>query len=240
MKFIAVSSGKGGTGKSCVTAYTGAALSKRGQRVLIVELGGSSRSADLILGSSNTILFDFLDCVAGRCDLQKAIVQTDYDSNLYILPGPPLGIPISLEQPWLDRFLEQIGQEFDFVLFDSVDYHIFPPAIVDTILLVITPESLAIRSTAMHARAVFEAGAKEVRLVINNVSAEVMPMYGARDFDDVIDTIGAQLIGVIPHSPILQYSSNNAQSLEDASLTAHVFANIAARLMGEHPLLLIK
>ncbi|MFV0402095.1 MAG: hypothetical protein ACK5LX_15945 [Oscillospiraceae bacterium] len=240
MTTIAVTSGKGGTGKSCVTAYTGVAFAKRGKRTLVVEMGGSPRSLDLILGAQNDILFDYSDVVHGRCEVSKAIVQTAYHSGLYLMPGPPLPVPLVPEIKWFRTFLRSFKDAFDIVLLDGVNFHAFPPVLTDNILLVVTPESLAIRSTGMHSRALYDAGAKEIRLVINNVSAQVMPMYGARDFDDVIDTIGAQLIAVVPTSPILQYCSNNAQAVDEGSLTVQVFDNIAARLLGEHPLLLVK
>jgi septum formation inhibitor-activating ATPase MinD len=65
-------------------------------------------------------------------------------------------------------------------------------------------------------------------------------MKDIRDFDDIIDTVGAQLIGIIPYSPILQYASNNAAPIEEGSLTLEVFENIAARLLGQRRKLLIR
>lgn len=240
MKTIALASGKGGTGKSCIGAYTGVALAKRGYRVLLIELGATARSLDLILGSEQDIIFDFSDVVAGRCITRNAIVPTAYHENLYLLPGPPLPSFFMPELGWLKEFLEDLEPLYDIILLDGVDFHALPPALVETILLVVTPDSLAIRAAAMYSRALFEAGATEVRLVINKVSPVVLPMYGARDFDDVIDTIGAQLIGVVPTSPVLEFSSNNAQKLEEEILPVEVFENIAARLLGERPHLLVK
>lgn len=237
---ITLTSGKGGTGKSCVAAYTGEAFAQKGKKVLLVEMGATARSLDLILGAQNDILFDFSDVVEGRCEIEKAVVQTSYNKNLYLLPGPLLPFTFRPEIAWFRDFLGYLENRYDIVILDGVDFHVFPLELADTTLLVITPDSLAIRSTAMHARALYDAGAKDLRLVINHVSSQVMPMYGARDFDDVIDTIGAQLIAVVPESPILQYCSNNAQQLEQGSLTAQVFENLAQRLDGGYPHLLVK
>lgn len=237
---VAMTSGKGGTGKSCVAAYTGAAFAKEGKKVILIEMGADARSLDLILGAQNDILFDFSDVVQSRCDVKKAVVQTAYDKNLYLLPGSPLPFSYKVDISWYRSLLDYVSGVFDIVILDGVDFHSFPPELTDTILMVISPESLAIRSSAMQARGLYGVGADNLRLVINNVSPQVMPMYGARDFDDIIDTIGAQLIAVIPESPILQYSSNNAQQLDKSSLTVKVFDNLAQRLSGEHPVLLVK
>lgn len=237
---ITLTSGKGGTGKSCVAAYMGVAFAQKGKKVVLVEMGANARTLDLILGAQNDILFDFSDVVEGRCEIDKAVVQTAYHENVYLIPGPPLPFIHRPKISWYRSFLDYLNENFDIIILDGVDFHVFPLEFTDTTLLVITPESLAIRSTAMHARALYDAGADNLRLVINNVSAQVMPMYGARDFDDVIDTIGAQLIAVIPESPMLQFCSNNAQQIESGSLTWQVFDNLAERLDGGHPHLLVK
>lgn len=237
---IAVTSGKGGTGKSCVASYTGVAFAKMDKKVLIVEMGGQSRSIDLILGTHNDILFDFSDIAKGSVDIKQAVVKTAYEENLYILPGSIVPSQSMMGLGWYRRFFSTLKEVFDIIILDGVDFYAFPPELAETIIMVITPESLSIRAAAMHSRALYDAGADDIRLVINDVSAKVMPMYGARDFDDIIDTIGARLLGVIPESPILKYSSNNAQRVDEGSLTVQVFDNIAKRLLGEHPLLLIK
>lgn len=236
---MAVTSGKGGTGKSCVAAYTGVAFAKTGKRTVIVEMGATARSADLILGTSNDVLFDFSDIASGKIDIKKTVVKTSYE-ELFLISGPIVPMQVMLDLSWYVSFFKTLKEVFDVIILDGVDFRIFPTVLAETILLVVTPESLAIRAAAMHSRALYDAGATNIKLVINDVSAQVMPMYGARDFDDVIDIIGAQLIAVIPESPILKYSSNNAQKVDAGSLTIQIFDNLAQRLMGEHPPLLVK
>ena len=87
---ITLTSGKGGTGKSCVAAYMGVAFAQKGKKVVLVEMGANARTLDLILGAQNDILFDFSDVVEGRCEIDKAVVQTAYHENVYLIPGPPL------------------------------------------------------------------------------------------------------------------------------------------------------
>jgi len=239
VKVVAVTSGKGGTGKSVVAAYLGMALADRGQRVLLLELGSSFRSLDLITGMQNSVVLDTGDVLLRGAAVEDAAVVCDgYDGNLALLAAG-----INGERCWPDQFtqlLDRLGDAYDCVVVDGVELAAMDLAQFHTILMVLTPDSLCVRACAHHARALYAGGAQNLRLVINNVPPRILPMYGAQDFDDVIDMVGAQLIGVIPASPKLQYSSNNAQPLDEETLTVKVFENMAARLMGEQRPLLVR
>jgi len=239
LKCIAVTSGKGGSGKSCVAAYTGAALAKSGNRTLLLELGGTFMALDLIVGMKEQAVFDSTDVFAGRCDAQKAIVPTAIQRNLHLLPAGLNPVADATDAD-LQALLETLGKSYDFIIVDGVDFSVFSPKFADMVLQVLTPDSLCVRACAQQAVELNQAGVKQLRLVINNVPPQVLPMYGAKDFDDVIDLVGVQLIAVIPASPKLQYSSNNAQALDEESITVKVFDNLAGRLLGKRLPLLIR
>ena len=73
-KILSVLSGKGGTGKSTISAALAVSLAARGHRVMAVDLDIGLRSLDLLLGMENRIIFDIGDILAGRCELQAACV----------------------------------------------------------------------------------------------------------------------------------------------------------------------
>lgn len=239
MKSIAITSGKGGTGKSCIAAYTGAALAMQGRKTLLLELGCGYRSLDIIAGVQDQVVYDIADVLSGCCDLEKAIVQTRYHEKLFLLPAG-LSPAAGVDNTWLGGVLRTLSTEFDMVILDGVDFAAFSPKLVDIVLQVLTPDTLCIRACAQQSRALCELGAKQLRLVINQVPAEILPMQGARDFDDIIDQVGAQLIAVIPESPKLRYASNNARRLDPESITVRVFGNLAGRLQGKRLPLLIR
>ena len=60
---IAVVSGKGGTGKTSLTAGVGEALALMGHRVLCIDCDAGLRNLDLALGLTDRALMDFSDVV---------------------------------------------------------------------------------------------------------------------------------------------------------------------------------
>lgn len=239
VKCVVLCSGKGGTGKSCIAAYTGAALAKAGHKSLLVELGAGNRSLDLIVGADNEVVYTVQDAMAGRCQPAEAVLAAEIQPGLYIMPCALDGY----ELPEPERFeplLAALGRDYECILVDCMDTALFPTPVADAFWLVVTPDTLSVRAATQKSRELHAAGAREVRLVINQVPAQVIPIVGVEDFDDIIDMVGAGLIGIVPHSPKLQYCSNNAEQLDSESLTVQVFDNLAARLMGQRRQLLIR
>jgi len=238
LKCIVFCSGKGGTGKSCVAAYTGAALANAGKKTLVAELGSNASSLEIILGVRNAA-FGALDILAGRCDASEAMVEAEKFPQLMLMPsGGSPGESVQGEENI--RALLGTLYSYDFVIVDGADLSCFPVGFCSTFVLVATPDTLSVQASAQLARQLYRSGARDVRLIINHVPARIIPISGAEDFDDVIDVVGAQLLGVIPASPKLAYCSNNEQPLDPESITVKVFENIAGRLMGQRRPLLIR
>ena len=60
---IAVSSGKGGVGKTTFTANIASKLAKRGLRVCMIDLDLGLNNLDVIMGLENKVVFDVVDAV---------------------------------------------------------------------------------------------------------------------------------------------------------------------------------
>ena len=97
---IAVVSGKGGTGKTSLTAGVGTALASSGKKVLCVDCDIGLRNLDLALGLTDRALMDFSDVAQGRCSLDAAVVAHPRLKNLYLLTAPvrSRGRPVTEEQ----------------------------------------------------------------------------------------------------------------------------------------------
>lgn len=238
MKLIAVCSGKGGTGKSCVSAYTAAALAALKKKTLVIDTCHGPGSLDVILGLQDMAVFNLHDVLGNLCDIQKAILPVPGNKSLFLLPAgiPPGKTAGSIS---FSDMLKAVRFDYDFVIIDNPPEGFNFKAAFMT-LLVTTPDTLSVRTAAQKSRELYGYGAKNVRLVINNVPPRVIPMKSFVDFDDLIDQAGARLIAIIPSSGKLQYAANNGLTLSPESLTSQVFNRLAQRIRGRQEPLLIR
>ena len=85
---IAVTSGKGGTGKTSVTAGVAAYLSEIGRSVLCIDMDIGLRNLDIALGLNDQALMDFSDVALGYCPLRRAAVEHPTLKGLSLLTAP--------------------------------------------------------------------------------------------------------------------------------------------------------
>lgn len=97
-KIIAVTSGKGGTGKSTVCAGLGYTLAKQGHRTLLIELDFGLRCLDIMFGMENSIEYDLGDVLSGKKKALEAITQVNMASNLNLLCAPKTLTSVSADQ----------------------------------------------------------------------------------------------------------------------------------------------
>ncbi|MBE9471133.1 MAG: P-loop NTPase, partial [Chloroflexi bacterium] len=84
---ITVTSGKGGVGKTILTANLGVALAMQGHRVVVIDADVGLRNLDMMLGLENRIVYDLVDVVEGRCRLRQALVRDKRLAELFLLPA---------------------------------------------------------------------------------------------------------------------------------------------------------
>lgn len=230
---IMLASGKGGTGKSTVSVLLGAALAARTNRVLLVELDSGLRSVDIIAGVCGDTVYDLEDVLCGRCIPEKAVVESALYKDLFVISAPYSGGHIGAGA--LHTFVEKLAPAFDFVLIDTAAGMGAPfeaaSEVCDQAILVLTPDPVALRDGRIVADALYERGCAQVRLLINRVPRS-LENTGVSDLDECIDTVGAQLIGVIPESAQVMHASTASARLEKTSLAARAFAAVARRLCG--------
>ena len=69
---IVVTSGKGGVGKTTVTANLGVQLAKNGCRVVVCDLDFGLNNVDVVLGVENLASFDVIDAIEGAAPNRRS------------------------------------------------------------------------------------------------------------------------------------------------------------------------
>ena len=226
-----IASGKGGTGKSTLAVHLGGRLAALGKRVLLIELDSGLRSVDLIAGVCGKTVYDLEDIFSGRCEADKAVVESPAFPGLFLISAPYSGGSIRPER--LRLLTGRMNGSFDFILLDTAaglgDAFTAALGAANGALVVINPDPVTARDGRIVADSLFDAGLTNVRLVINR-AADKNPI---RDLDECIDTVGAQLIGVVPESAALAAAAAEGRPLTGNGICAAALENIARRLLGQ-------
>lgn len=241
-KIIMVASGKGGTGKSTLSVLIGAALAARGKRVLLIELDSGLRSVDIIAGVCGKTVYDIEDILSGRCEADKAVVESPVYPRLSVVSAPYSGGQIRPEA--LRVMTGKMAEVFDFILLDTAA-GMGPPflaakSVASMGIVVITPDLVTMRDGRLVADELFASKFAEVRLVINRVNRGRGAFNPVKNLDECIDTVGAQLLGVVPASQHIALAAACGEAIEPGTLEKRVLDSIAARLLEEEAPLLIR
>ncbi|MDF2567810.1 MAG: minD [Oscillospiraceae bacterium] len=236
-RIIAITSGKGGVGKSSVCVGLGYALADLGKKVLMIELDFGLRGLDIMLGAENQIVYDLGDILSGNCEVEQAVVGAGEHPNLGLIAASS-NLDFSYDTEKIFLLCENMRKYFDYIILD-MPAGIGPNVsvatkVADLILVVATPDPVCIRDGNKLVSIMNQSHAKEMRLVINKASLRNIKSKVVRDLDDVIDGIGLQLIGVIADDISVQTAFAKGMRLDASDKNTTAFRNVARRIDGEY------
>ncbi len=241
-KIIAVTSGKGGTGKSTVCAGLGYTLAKQGHRTLLIELDFGLRCLDIMFGVEDSIKYDLGDVLNGRQEVLKAVAQVPMASNLSILCAPKTLTSVSAEQ--IVNICRSVKKYFEYIIIDTgagINSHVFDIVEQANLILVVsTPDPVCIRDASLMSDEFYNRGNKSQRLIINKISKKVVGDKLISNLDEIIDKVGVQLIGVIPDDFKMTIATGKGTPIPTNSEALRAFDAISKRLGGEFVPLTVK
>ena len=234
---IAVTSGKGGTGKTSITSGTAASLALMGRSVLCIDMDIGLRNLDISLGLNDRALMDFSDVALGRCPLARAAVSHPDLKGLSLLTAP-LSLPASLTADKIRALLNIARSMYDYVLIDSpaglgTGFRLATCG-ADRALVVATNDASSLRDAQHTVMELDRFPRGTLHLVVNRVRGKLLRSMHAT-IDDAIDTAGLPLIGVVPEDPQVILCANQGLPLTSRGRRGAALAcwNIAQRLEGK-------
>lgn len=238
-ELLAVLSGKGGTGKTSVCAGIAAALAADGKKVLCIDCDVGLRNLDISLGMSDCGALSFLDISEGGYPLDRAAEHPIYPKLKFLTA--PMNRPVEQIDPVaFGEMLRQARRSFDYIFLDApagVDAGFrLVSQVADRFLLVTGSGPAAVRDAARVADILEIMGKHNVRLVVNRVQRELLKTVKLT-IDDVMDTAGLPLLGVVLEDPNVTLAASFGQPVLKFAKrcdAARAYRRIAKRIQGFH------
>lgn len=232
-RVISVVSGKGGVGKTTLTANLGTSLAQQGEDVLIIDgnFSGANMAQHFGMGFQEVSLNDVLD---GEAYITQAVSK--HPAGVSVLPASVLEFNTAAEN--LKHSIVEFLGDKDFVFIDAAagtdDEVQAAVESSDEVLLVSEPE-LPSLTNCLGAKKLAEQLDREVLgLVLNSVRNEKSEV----NLNDVKELVETDILGTVPdhkhvregialREPVVSYKPNSRASM--------AIEEVAYRLKGEEP-----
>jgi ATP-binding protein involved in chromosome partitioning len=220
-RVIAIASGKGGVGKSTLTANIAAALAAAGQRVGVLDADIYGHSIPLMLGVSHRpVVIDRMIVPPVSGDLKLMSIGFFLEENA----------PVMWRGPMLHRALEQFLSDVYWGELDTLVVDM-PPGTGDVsislgqllpraeVVIVTTPQ-LAAQQVAVRAASMAEKVGMRVTGVVENMSYLVgtgQEIFGSGGGERLAAEVGVPLLGRVPLDPALREAADSGRSVFEAA-----------------------
>lgn len=235
-KIILVASGKGGAGKSTVSALLAEAFASKKHPTLVIELDSGLRSLDVAFGATENIVFDLGDIIRGSCNIEDAVVPCPFCEGLSLIAAAAK--PAAVKTETIEKISSALSEKFEYIILDC------PAGIGETLenaakcaelgLIVATPDPSSIRGAGRAGDLLSSAGVPERRLVIERCPRKAKDLSPIKNLDEIIDGAGLQLIGVIWEDPKTRSAMDSGEMLSFESPNYQTFRDLSERIRGRY------
>ena len=176
---IAITSGKGGVGKTFFSANLACALAKRGRRVLLIDADPGLANLDVVLNLHPKVTLN--DVLAGTATVQSAIVQALANTQMsfsVMLAGSGKAEFTQLTPRVRWRFsavIDELKPDYDIILLDTgagiSEMVLFTVSLASEVVVVATPEPTSLTDAYATIKVlVTEQQREQVQIVVNQTA----------------------------------------------------------------------
>lgn len=234
-KIVAITSGKGGSGKTLLTAALGMALAEAGKKVCLADGCFGMRGLDISLGVQDKIVFDLADLCEQDCAMEQVLVKLR-GGELFLAAAPQWEPELTDKQ--LSHCLERLKKRFDYVLVDvpgilhPVAKRLLPLA--DEILLISLPGDEAARNTERTVAMIREGCDLPISLIMNFFSKGLVASGRVPPPDAISTYLDIPLMGIVPFSETIYNAAFEGRMLDEyPEKVRDAIQRIARRLDGQ-------
>ena len=235
-KVFAVTSGKGGVGKSTVSVGLSIAFSEQNHKVLLVDMDEGLACLDIMLGIEEPCIFNLSDILLGK-EISDVVYKHKRNENIHLIPAPETVGTIDAFS--FTTFVNTVKDLYDIVIFDfpaGIDFSLYTCLPKETLFITVAfPDPVTVRDASVVSRKLYELGFQS-RLIINNFQYKLTKKHIFKNIDEIIDQSALRLLGIVPKSEELALLSIN-HKLKPRGNAMKAFNRISKRLCGENILL---
>ena len=237
-EIIVVTSGKGGVGKTTVTANLGLGLARMNKKVVVVDTDIGLRNLDVVLGLENRIVYNLIDVIEGSCRMKQALIRDKQCDTLYLLPSAQTKDKTAISPEQMVKLTQDLAEEFDYILLDcpaGIEQG-FKNAIAgaNSAIVVTTPEVSAIRDADRIIGLLQANEMPKIQLIINRLRMDMVKRGEMMSVEDVTEILAVDLLGAIPDDAEVVVATNQGEPLcGKNSPSGQAFENICRRISGE-------
>jgi flagellar biosynthesis protein FlhG len=249
-RILAVTSGKGGVGKTFMSANLAAALTRQGERVLVLDADLGLANLDVVLNLFPKVTLH--DVFTGKATLEEAILPAPGGFSV-LLAGSGLveysRLTAEVREQLL-KVIETVAPRFDRILLDTgagiSDVVLFAVSLADEVLVVATPEPTSLTDAYATIKVlVAQQQRRLIKLVVNQVNRvgegrvirgqlqQVLDRFVVPTLEGEHPTIKLELMGEVPIDPAVREAVQRRQLLLEllpGSAAAQGVVEVATRL----------
>ncbi|MEF3245602.1 MAG: septum site-determining protein MinD [Caldisericaceae bacterium] len=239
-RVIVVTAGKGGVGKTTITANLGASLAKLGKSTVLIDMDIGLRNLDVVMGLENRVVFNIIDVINGKCKINQALVRDKHIENLFLLPASQIHSKDDVDVNRVVDVVSVLENNFDYVLLDSpagiekgFESSVAP---AKEALIVVTPDVSSVRDADRVIGIVESKEILSISLIINRYDINLVSKKKALNFESIVNILDIDVLGVVPEDKAIIETTNMGEILVNylpGSPSAKEFGQIAKRLEGE-------
>ena len=233
-KIYAITSGKGGVGKTTSVVNLGAALNRFKEDVVIVDVNLTTPNLGLYFGAP-IVPVNLNHVLQGKANIEEAIYE--HESGIKIIPcSLSLKDLKKIDTSLIQEATKQLKKISEHVILDSAaglgEEAKIAIESADEIIIVTNPNILSVTDSLKTIKLAEELGKEVKGVILTRVTGDKteMPLVNIKEMLEV------PILGIVPEDKLISEALLNKNSVihtKPKSKSAKAYTDIAAKLLGK-------